>query len=435
MLDIIAKKRRGAEHSEAEIRFIVRAAARADAQVPDYQLSAWLMAVCCRGMSEAETVLLTREMAACGARLDLSRLKGAKVDKHSTGGVGDGVSLALAPLLAAAGLVVPMMSGRGLGHTGGTLDKLEAMSGFKVRLDVSDIRAQLGRIGVCMFGQTEDLAPADRKLYCLRDATATVESPPLVVASILSKKLAEGLDALVLDVKIGSGAIFQSPAQARDLSRALVRTARKLGLKAVAVLTAMDQPLGRYVGNALEVRQALEVLRGDFSAADYVECLLALGGWLAHLGGAAPSPKAGAALLVPLIRSGAALASFKQMLAAQGADPRVADDPDRLPKSPVVRELAAPRAGYVVRLDARQVGQAAVVLGAGRVSMEQSIDHAAGFVLEKKVGDKVARGECVAQIHGGGQAEVAQAGERFLAALEIGPKRPKPVPVIRQVVK
>ena len=219
------------------------------------------------------------------------------MDKHSTGGVGDGISLALAPLMAAAGLVVPMMSGRGLGHTGGTLDKLESMKGFRVRMGVDEIVKQLGRIGVCMFGQTQDLAPADRTLYSLRDASSTVESVPLVVASILSKKFAEDLDALVLDVKIGSGAIFKNPQQAQELSRALVKTARKLGLKAVAVLTSMDQPLGRYVGNSLEVIQAVEILRGDFTSADYAECLLTLGGWMMHLGGKAKTPKEGAAKL------------------------------------------------------------------------------------------------------------------------------------------
>jgi len=435
MLDLIAKKRQAGAHTDDEIRFIVQAAAAPQPEAPDYQLAAWLMAVCCRGMTGAETAALTREMARSGARLDLGGLKAPKVDKHSTGGVGDGISLALAPLVASAGLIVPMMSGRGLGHTGGTLDKLEAMPGFRVRLGQDEIGRQLERIGVCMFGQTQDLAPADRKLYSLRDATSTVESVPLVVASILSKKLAEDLDALVLDVKIGSGAIFKNPKEAQTLSRALVKTARKLGLKAVAVLTAMDQPLGRYVGNALEVRQAVEVLRGDFAAADYVECLLTLGGWMVHLGGQAKDPQEGWDKLAGLIRSGAALESFKKMVAAQGADPRVADDPDILPKAALVREIVAPRAGYVARLDARKVGEAAVILGAGRARMADTLDYGAGFVLDKKAGDRVRHGERVARIHGGDPARMEEAAATFLAALEISARKPRPIPVIRQVVK
>jgi pyrimidine-nucleoside phosphorylase len=435
MLDIIAKKRQGGKHTEEEIAFVVKAASDPKAGVPDYQLTSWLMAVCCRGMDETETAALTRAMALSGRRLDLKRLAAPKVDKHSTGGVGDGVSLALAPLLAAAGLVVPMMSGRGLGHTGGTLDKLEAMPGFRVRMGCDEITAQLGRIGVCMFGQTQDLAPADRTLYSLRDASATVESVPLVVASILSKKFAEDLDALVLDVKIGSGAIFKNPKEAQALSRALVRTARKLGLKAVAVLTSMDQPLGRYVGNSLEVIQAVEILRGDFTSADYAECLLTLGGWMMHLGGKAEGPRQGAARLEAVIRSGAALQSFQKMIEAQGADPRVAADLDLLPKAAMVREIAAPRSGYITRLDARKVGEAAVILGAGRANKEQELDYGAGFVLDQKVGARVKEGACVARIHGSDGAKMDEAAAYFLTALKIEGKRPQPMPVIRQVVK
>ncbi len=433
MLDLIAKKRLGKIHTDEELLFIAQGAAQAS--LPDYQLSAWLMAVCCRGMNESETAGLTRAMASSGARLDLGALKAAKVDKHSTGGVGDGISLALAPLMASAGLVVPMMSGRGLGHTGGTLDKLEAMAGFQVRLGLDAIRSQLQRVGVCMFGQTQDLAPADRKLYALRDATATVESVPLVVASILSKKFAEDLDALILDVKIGSGAIFKNPKEGRALAQALVNTAKKLGLKAVAVLTGMDQPLGRYVGNALEVRQAVEILRGDFTSADYAQCLLTLGGWMTHLGGKAKTPQEGARKLEGLIRSGAALESFKKMVAAQGADPYVADDLNLLPKSPMVREIVAPKSGYVSGLDARRVGEAAVVLGAGRARMDDVLDYGAGFVLDKKVGDAVKKGDGVARIHGSDAARMDEAESRFLAALAISAKKPKPLSVILEVVR
>jgi pyrimidine-nucleoside phosphorylase len=435
MLDIIAKKRLGGVHTDEEIAFVVKAASDPKVGVPDYQLTSWLMAVCCRGMNETETAALTRAMARSGARLDLKRLRAPKVDKHSTGGVGDGVSLALAPLMAAAGLVVPMMSGRGLGHTGGTLDKLESMKGFRVRMGIPQITAQLGRIGVCMFGQTQDLAPADRTLYSLRDASSTVESVPLVVASILSKKFAEDLDALVLDVKIGSGAIFKNPKEAQALSRALVKTARKLGLKAVAVLTSMDQPLGRYVGNALEVRQAVEILRGDFTSADYAECLLTLGGWMMFLAGKAKSVKEGGSKLEAVIRSGAAFESFKKMVAAHGADPRVVEDLGRLPQGSIMRDIKAPKSGFITWLDARKVGEAAVILGAGRANKDSELDYGAGFILEKKVGARVKKGDCVARIFGSDRARMEEATAYFLTALKIEGKRPKPMPVIRQVVR
>jgi pyrimidine-nucleoside phosphorylase len=435
MLDIIAKKRLGGRHTDEEIAFVVKAASDPKTGVPDYQLTAWLMAVCCRGMDETETAALTRAMARSGRRLELKGLKAPKVDKHSTGGVGDGISLALAPLMAAAGLAVPMMSGRGLGHTGGTLDKLEAMKGFRVRMGIGEITAQLKRIGVCMFGQTQDLAPADRTLYSLRDASSTVESIPLIVASILSKKFAEDLDALVLDVKIGSGAIFKDAQSAQALSRALVKTARKLGLKSVAVLTAMDQPLGRYVGNSLEVVQAVEVLKGDFTSADYAEVLLTLGGWMMHLGGKAKTPKAGAAKLAAVIRSGAALEAFRKMVAAHGADPRVADDLARLPKASRSRVIAAPRSGFVARLDARKVGEAAVILGAGRANKDSALDYGAGFILDKKVGDRVEKGSPVARVFGSDKARLDEATACFLTALKVEGKKPKPTPVIRQVVE
>ena len=432
MIDLIAAKRDGARHTPEEIRFIVAGAA--SGSLPDYQLSAWLMAVCCRGMSDAETVALTREMAASGASLEFKAL-GPKVDKHSTGGVGDGISLALAPLVASAGLVVPMMSGRGLGHTGGTLDKLEAISGFRVRLGLDEIVRQLSRNGVCMFGQSETLAPADRKLYQLRDVTATVESLPLVVGSILSKKLAEGLDALVLDVKVGSGAIFQETRRAAQLARALVKTSRLLGVKAVALLTAMEQPLGRYVGNALEVRQAVEVLQGDCSAGDYVECLLALGGWMLRLGGKARTEEEGARILEARIRDGRAIESFKLMVAAQGGDPRVADNLDLLPKAAASKMAASPKSGYLSRLDARKIGEAAVILGAGRAFLEQKLDYGAGIILDKKVGDSVKKGESVARLYGSDQAKIEEAHAVVQAALAVDAKPPKRRPVVIRVLQ
>lgn len=433
MIDLIAKKREGGRHTEEEIRYVAEGAC--SGMIPDYQLSAWLMAVCWRGMDEEETVALTRAMAASGETLDLESLPLAKVDKHSTGGVGDGISVVLAPLVASAGLVVPMMSGRGLGHTGGTLDKLESIPGMKVRLDLPQIRRQLSEIGVCMFGQSELLAPADRRLYHLRDATATVASLPLVVSSILSKKLAENLDALVLDVKTGSGAIFKDPAQARLLGRHLVKSARRLGIKAVALLTSMDQPLGRAVGNSLEIRQAIEILQGDCTAGDYVECLLSLGGEMVHLAGKAASPDAGARKLEGLIRNGKAFACFKRMVESQGGDVRVIDSPNLLPQAAGSKMVAAPKAGFIGLLDARVVGETAVILGAGRSSIDQALDYGAGIYLDKKLGDRVKKGECVARLYGGDGQRLESAHAHFVKAFRVSAKAPRVPPLIRGILR
>jgi pyrimidine-nucleoside phosphorylase len=432
MLDLIAKKRDGGAHTAEELAFVARAAA--EGSVPDYQLSSWLMAVLCRGMSRAETVGLTDAMARSGRRLRLSSLRGAKVDKHSTGGVGDGVSLALAPLVAAAGVPVPMMSGRGLGHTGGTLDKLESVRGLKVRMKTPRVEAQMRRLGVCMFGQSGDLAPADGKLYALRDATGTVPARPLIVASILSKKLAEDLDGLVLDVKCGTGAIFQTEAEARSLAEDLIRTAQGLGLGCVGLLTGMDEPLGRAVGNALELRQAVAVLQGDESCGDYLEVLYALGGWMLVLGKKAKTAEHGAEVLRGLVRSGAGLAKFRALVKAQGGDARVADDPDKvLPRARLMKTLAAPRAGWVSRLDALCAGRAGVALGAGRSKMEDVLDYGAGFVLAKKVGDPVRRGDEVARLYASDPAKLRLGAELLATGLEVSPRPPRRVPVVRKV--
>lgn len=434
MLDIIARKREGGEHSPEELAFIARAAAEGSA--PDYQLSAWLMAVCVRGMSAKERVSLTRAMARSGKTLGLSSIRAPKVDKHSTGGVGDGVSIVLAPLLAAAGVCVPMMSGRGLGHTGGTLDKLESIRGFQVRLSPAAILRQLRSIGVGMFGQSAELAPADRKLYALRDATSTVESLPLIVASILSKKLSEDLDALVLDVKCGSGAIFKDPRRASELAEALVRTANGLGVRCVGLLTGMEQPLGRYVGNALEIRQAVEILQGDLSSADYVEVTLALGGWMLALSGKARDWREGAGKLSGLLKNGKALDRFKAMVKAQGGDPRAADDPVRfLPRASKRFEFPSPGGGFLSRLDARLVGRAGVSLGAGRDRQEDGIDFGAGIILRRKVGDPVRKGECLAELFARDKGRLAAGRELFAQAVGVSRSRPRVPPVILKLVK
>jgi pyrimidine-nucleoside phosphorylase len=432
-LDIIAKKRDGGRHTPGELAFVARGAAKG--LVPDYQLSAWLMAVLCRGMDEKETVMLTRAMADSGETLGLGAIKRPKADKHSTGGVGDGVSLALAPLAAACGLAVPMMSGRGLGHTGGTLDKLEAIEGFRVRLDLPEIRAHVAAHGFSLFGQTGTLAPADRTLYALRDATATVPAQPLIVSSILSKKAAEELDALVLDVKVGSGAIFRDARSARGLARALVKTAKGLGIPTVAVLTAMEQPLGRYVGNALEVRQAVAILRGDETAPDYLECLLALGGWMLKLSGLTKTPAAGAEMMRAKIKDGSGFRLFRDCVKAQDGKVAVIDDISLLPQAKRARTVCAVKSGFVSALDARRVGHAAVLLGAGRAFKDQELDYGAGLELLKKVGDRVTKGEPVAILHAADEVKLDSGEREYRDALRISPKAVRPKSVVLEVIR
>ncbi|OGR49387.1 MAG: thymidine phosphorylase [Elusimicrobia bacterium GWC2_65_9] len=432
-LDLIAKKRDGGRHTPEELAFVARGAARG--LVPDYQLAAWLMAVVCRGMDERETVEFTRAMACSGRSLGLDGVARPKADKHSTGGVGDGVSLALAPLAAACGLAVPMMSGRGLGHTGGTLDKLESIKGFKVRLGLATIRRLVRTLGVCMFGQTGTLAPADRTLYALRDATATVPARPLIVGSILSKKVAEELDALVLDVKVGSGAIFRDAQSGRKLARALVKTSKGLGMPTVAVLTAMEQPLGRYVGNALEIRQALMILNGDETSADYLECLLTIGGWMLKLSGMAKTAGQGAAMMHERIKDRSGLRLFREMVKAQGGTTSVVDDPSLLPKAKRSRRILSTMDGYITRLDARRIGHAAVLLGAGRAYQEQELDYGAGLELIRKVGDHVKKGERIAVIHAADEAKLTLGEKKYREALKVGPNRPRQSPVVLEILK
>jgi pyrimidine-nucleoside phosphorylase len=430
MLDLIAKKRDGFAHSKPELEFLSAAAAKGS--VPDYQLSAWLMAVLQRGMKRSETVALTDAMARSGRTLKrTSRRK--RVDKHSTGGVGDGVSLALAPLVAAAGVDVPMMSGRGLGHTGGTLDKLESIRGLKVRMPVAKVERIVKSLGVCMFGQSADLAPADQKLYALRDATATVPARPLICGSILSKKIAENLDALVLDIKCGTGAIFQNETEAKSLAEDLIATAEELGLRCVGLLTAMDQPLGRTVGNALELRQAIEVLHGDASCADYVELTLTLGGWMLHLAGKARSWDEGAELLQGRIADRSALDLFRRMVKAQGGDPRVAEEPDRLKLAKKTRLVRADRAGCLARLDALTTGRAGVALGAGRDKMDDRLDYGAGIELLKKVGDHVKKGETIARLYASDAVRLGRGASIFFDAVKISPRRTMAPRVIRRI--
>jgi len=395
-VDLIRKKRDGTELSSAEIQWLVASYTRDE--VPDYQISAWLMAVVLRGMTRAETAVLTDSMLHSGDVLDFSSIPAKKVDKHSTGGVGDKTSLILAPAAAAAGVAVPMISGRGLGHTGGTLDKLESIPGFNVNLSTADFRRVLETCGCAMIGQTPQIAPADRKLYALRDVTGTVESPYLICASIMSKKLAEGIDALVLDVKTGSGAFMKKEEDAVFLAELMVETGQRMGKQVVALITDMNQPLGRMVGNSLEVVECVDILKGA-GPQDLRELCAELAGWMLFLGGAAASIEAGKQRYEQLIASGKAFEKFKQMIQLQGGDPRAIDDLTRLPKAQGSMEVRSSRAGFLSSFDCEQVGTACVVLGGGRERKEDSVDPAVGIVLHKKLGDTVSKDEPLAIVH------------------------------------
>jgi pyrimidine-nucleoside phosphorylase len=395
-IDVIRKKRDGMELSPNEIEGLVNAYTKGD--VPDYQVSAWLMAVVLRGMTRPETAALTDAMLHSGEVLDFSSITAKKVDKHSTGGVGDKTSLVLAPLAAAAGVAVPMISGRGLGHTGGTLDKLEAIPGFNVNLPVGEFRRALETCGCAMIGQTAEIAPADRKLYALRDVTGTVESPFLICASIMSKKLAEGIDALVLDVKTGSGAFMKSEKDAAFLAELMVETGERMGKQVVALITDMDQPLGNMIGNALEVVEVVDVLRGA-GPEDLRGLCLELAAWMLHLGGVAKSVSEGKERSRELIASGKALERFRQMVRMQGGDVGVIDDPKKFAKARSTMQVTSARSGFVTAMQCEQIGTACVILGGGRERKEDSVDPAVGIILHKKVGDPVNIGEPLATIH------------------------------------
>ncbi|MBX3397571.1 MAG: thymidine phosphorylase [Gemmataceae bacterium] len=396
-VDVIRRKRDGGELAETELAAFVRAAATGADWEP-YQLSALLMAIVWRGMTPNETATFTRLMADSGKRLDLSELPGPKVDKHSTGGVGDKTSLILAPLVAACGAYVPMMSGRGLGHTGGTLDKLESIPGFRVNLSEAEFRAALRATGIGMIGQTAEVAPADKTLYALRDVTGTVECIPLITASILSKKLAEGIDSLVMDVKCGRGAFMKTRDDARNLAEGIVRVARLNGLRCEALVTAMDRPLGRAVGNALEVIESIETLKGN-GPADLTELSLALAARMVRLAGLVESDEQSRAKVRDALDSGRGLECFRKMVEQQGGDPRVVDDDSRLPTAPKTHELKADRDGFIADLDAEALGIAGMLLGGGRRKATDRIDPAVGIVVRAKPGDAVRAGDTVLTIH------------------------------------
>jgi len=426
-VDIIRAKRDGQPLSSEAIDAFVQGVSTG--AWPDYQAAALLMAIVLRGMTDEETAVLTRAMVASGDRVDLSGLPGVKVGKHSTGGVGDKISIILAPVAAACGVIVPKMSGRGLGHTGGTLDKLESIPGFRTALSLDEFRAALAENGCAIIGQTANVAPADKKLYALRDVTATIESVPLISASVMSKKLAEGSDALVLDVKCGRGAFMKSADAAATLARSLVRIGTTAGVRTEALITRMDAPLGHAVGNALEIRECVRTLKGN-GPPMLTELVVRLATRMLRLAGVADSDDEAAARARQALGSGAALDRFARMVARQGGDARLVDDERVLPSARNGTPVAAPRSGVVEGVDAEKIGRASMLLGAGRERVDAPIDHAAGIVLEIAPGDHVRAGAPLMVLHHNEVRQIDEARALAAAAVTIGDQPPPPLPLI-----
>ena len=430
--DVIRIKRDGGELSSEAIAEFVGGYVRGS--VSEGQAAALLMAVHHRGMTDRETAALTEAIIRSGATLDLAAIPGPKVDKHSTGGVGDKTSLIVVPLVASAGVRVAKLSGRALGHTGGTLDKLEAIPGLRVERSADELIRQVSEIGCAIVSQSADLVPADKRLYALRDQTATVDSVPLIGASVMSKKLAVGSDAVVLDVKCGRGAFMKTPDEARALARAMVAIGRGMGRRTVAVLTRMDQPLGRAVGNALEVAEAVQTLCGG-GPEDLRELSLALGARMVLAAGLAETEDAAARLLGRRLRDGSAARRFADMVAAQHGDPRTVEDTRRLPRAPIAEPVRAPASGVVTAIDAEAVGRAAIALGAGRAGPADAVDPAAGIVLERKVGDAVRRGEVIAVLHTSSRGALEEAARIVASAYRIGPEAAAASPLVLETLE
>ncbi|NLM75130.1 MAG: pyrimidine-nucleoside phosphorylase [Clostridiaceae bacterium] len=431
MIDIIEKKRDNKKLSQKEIEFFVKGVA--DGSIPDYQTSALLMAICLNGMDDEETLYLTQAMAASGDQIDLSPIPGIKVDKHSTGGVGDKTTLILGPIVAACGVPVAKMSGRGLGHTGGTIDKLESIPGFKSGLSREEFINSVKEIGIAVAGQTENLVPADKKLYALRDVTGTVRSIPLIAASIMSKKLASGADAIVLDVKVGSGAFMKTVDEARRLARAMVDIGKGAGRKTVAIITDMDKPLGKAIGNALEVREAIEVLAGR-GPEDITEICLTLAGKMLELAGKGDFDTC-KSLALQAIGDRSALGKLKEMIKNQGGIPDVVHDFSLLPKAVHTKEYLSPDTGYLASMTSDVLGVASMLLGAGRANKESSIDHAAGIVLLKKPGDRVEKNEPLMILHANQSSFFDAAIRQIEGAVEISQDKPKMPPLILDIIE
>ena len=431
-VDLIIKKRDGLELDPDEIAFFVQGFTRGD--IPDYQVAAWAMAILLRGMTAAETYALTLALADSGERLDLTGVVPVAVDKHSTGGVGDKTTLVVEPIVAACGIPVGKMSGRGLGFSGGTLDKMESIPGFRVDLTTQQFLDQLRKVGLVLSGQTAELAPADGKLYALRDVTGTVPSIPLIASSVMSKKIASGAQAIVLDVKVGVGAFMPTVAEATKLARRMVEIGRLAGRRVVALLSDMNQPLGRAVGNALEVREALETLAGG-GPADFREHCLHVAAHMLLLAGRAPSLRQARGLAEQALKGGAARDKFRALVEAQGGDPRVLDEPSLLPQAPVVETVFAGKAGYLAWADARVIGMTAVALGAGRARKGDLIDPSVGIVVHVKVGDRVAAGAPLCSVYAGDIQRARAAVEQVTPAFKLSSRAVPPLPLFYGTIR
>ncbi|HET8921657.1 MAG TPA: thymidine phosphorylase [Candidatus Acidoferrum sp.] len=431
-VDLIRKKRDSEELSREEIEFLVSGYTRGE--IPDYQMAAWLMAVWIRGMSRSELAALTEVMLHSGEVLNHSEIPGKKVDKHSTGGIGDKTSLILAPIVAAGGLTVPMISGRGLGHTGGTLDKLEAIPGFNVNLSLEEFRRVLRECGMGLIGQTAEIAPADKKIYALRDVTATVENIGLICASIMSKKLAEGIDALVLDVKTGSGAFMKKEEDSVRLAEVMVETGKRMGKKVVALITDMNQPLGRMAGHSNEVIESVEVLKGR-GPADLRELSIELSAWMFYLGERTKSVDEGRRHAETMISTGQALEKFRQGIRLQGGDQRIIDEPHRLQQARFHYQVESSASGFVTCTNCEQFGIALAMLGGGREKKEDKIDHGVGLEFHKRIGDRVEKGELHTTIHYNSDAKLREAKELISGSYQIGAEAPREKPaLVRRIV-
>jgi pyrimidine-nucleoside phosphorylase len=427
MVDLICRKRDGFEHTLEELSFLVKGIT--DGSIPDYQLAAWCMAVYFQGMTPREARDLALKMASSGERMDLSSIPGVKIDKHSTGGVGDKTSLVVAPLVAAAGVPVCKMSGRGLGHTGGTVDKLESIPGFRSELPISELFNQVRTMGIGMVGQTGNLVPADKQLYALRDVTGTVESIPLIATSIMSKKLAGGADGFVLDVKVGNGAFLKTQTEAEKLAELMVAIGKNAGRRTVAVLSTMEQPLGRAIGNALEVKEAIDTLKGE-GPRDLEELALALGVQMLILAGIVDNEETARLKLEEVLASGRALRCFEGWVKAQGGNPLITEEPTLLPKASIVCSVKCNLRGYVSAWDTEALGLAAMRLGAGRERKGDPIDHSVGLMIEKKIGDRMEPGEEIAQVYARSEQEATSAEQDVLAAIRISSLPVTPAPLI-----
>jgi len=432
MAELIEKKRRGLALGDDEIQWMIHG--YTEGSIPDYQMSAMLMAICLKGMTEEETYALTMSMLYSGDVLDLSGVPGVKADKHSTGGVGDKTSLVLCPMMAALGVKMAKMSGRGLGHTGGTIDKLESFPGFRCDLNAEQFMETFRRVGIVISGQAEGLCPADKKLYALRDVTATVPSVPLIVGSIMSKKLAVGADIIVLDVKSGSGSFMETDEEALDLARELVKVGRMAGKKTCALVTDMDEPLGCAVGNAIEVREALEVLHGH-QAGHLLELCMTLGGFILTEAGLAKNDTQARTMMQGVIDDGSALEKFAELIRAQGGDASAVYDPELLPKAPVVMDVPSPVDGYLRRMTANEIGRICMRLGGGREVKDSVIDPAVGLYLLKKVGDPVQKGESLVRIYAASEEAAAKAAGDYVSCCSFSEEKPERLPFVRGVVK